>query len=173
MQRYLSTQNSFHQLNTAFTGLRYWELMVNKIQENSRLHDVLEPVFNNTNSDKPTSDFFSFVSCVQFTIFLGIRFCEGHCFWILQCGNVRPSIDAGSWHHCFFWSTHVRGNCFYSVRRPTYNEWFWLWWKQRLILPLDHWRHSILLFSHCSNLCLSKITFRAAIRRHQPHKSQH
>ena len=59
----------------------------------------------------------------------------------------------------FFWSTRVRGNCFYSVRHPTYNEWFWFWWKQPLILPLDHWRHSILLFSHCSNLCLSKITF--------------
>ena len=54
--------------------------MVNKIQENSHLHDVLEPVFNNTNSEKPTSDFFSFVTCVQFTIFLGIRFCEGHFF---------------------------------------------------------------------------------------------
>ena len=48
----IQRKNSCHQLNITFTGLRSWELMVNKIQEFSRLHDVPEPVFNNSDSVK-------------------------------------------------------------------------------------------------------------------------
>ena len=42
--------------------------MVNKIQEFSRLHDVLEPVFNNSDSVKKPTIQIQFFECHQVTI---------------------------------------------------------------------------------------------------------
>ena len=56
---------SFHQLNIALTDLRTSELMVNKIQEFSRLHDVLKSVFKNS----PVNDVRLCVPLIRFRRF--------------------------------------------------------------------------------------------------------
>ena len=64
-QRYIQNATSFHQLNIALTDLRTSELMVNKIQEFSRLHDVLKSVFKNS----PVNDVRLCVPLIRFRRF--------------------------------------------------------------------------------------------------------
>ena len=153
-----------------FTSTRRSRTSIQQSKFRQKTNKPVFPVFS------PNVTFF--VTCFQFTIFVGSRFCRRHVrvfVWILNCRKCEAEHWCWLLTSLFTWSRHAHWSVFFNTQHhPTYNE--WSWFSEEIARYFSHLitdANSCLMWFPLLPFVLITNDVRATtIGTYQPHKNQ-